>query len=45
MDLIKKNKGAILFYLLIIAGCLLLSYNNKKSVPTLENDTLINNLN
>jgi len=30
MDFIKKNKGAILFYLVIIIGTLAIIYNNKR---------------
>lgn len=30
MDFIKKNKGAILFYLVIIIGTLAVIYNNKQ---------------
>ena len=30
MDFIKKNKGAILFYLVIIIGTLAIIYNNKQ---------------
>jgi len=30
MDFIKKNKGAILFYLVIIICTLAIIYNNKK---------------
>ena len=31
MNFIKRNKGAIIFYLVIIAGCLILSGQNKKN--------------
>lgn len=31
MKFIKRNKGAIIFYLVIIAGCLILSEQNKKN--------------
>ena len=30
MNFIKKNKGAILFYLVIIIGTLAIIYNNKQ---------------
>jgi len=31
MKFIKRNKGVIIFYLIIIVGCLMLSENNKKN--------------
>lgn len=37
MKLIKKNKVAIAFYIVVVAGVLLISYNNKqyeKSIST-----------
>lgn len=31
MKIMKRNKGSIIFYLVIIAGCLILSEQNKKN--------------
>ena len=31
MENIKRNKGVIIFYLVIFIGCLMLSENNKKN--------------
>ncbi len=41
MELIKNNKGVILFYLLIVIGGLLLTIDNKRSMQNEEYDSLV----
>ena len=38
MKFIKKNKAAIVFYIVLIAGVLLISYNNKQYEKSISAD-------
>jgi len=42
MKILKRNKGVIIFYLVIIAGCLILSEQNKKNS---NDDSILGNAN
>lgn len=43
MKLIKKNKGVIIFYLLIVVAAFVLKFNNDKNLETESNDSVAYN--
>ena len=43
MNLIKNNKGVIIFYLLIIISAFALKFNNDKSLETESNNFVVYN--
>jgi len=43
MELIKNNKGVIIFYLLIIVAAFLLKFNNDKNLEVDNNESIVYN--
>jgi len=43
MEMIKNNKGVIIFYLLIIVGAFLLKFNNDKNLEMDNNESMVYN--